>query len=170
MKIIELYTVTFLDWKGIILTDSKPSVEATEENIEKLRVFIENGILRMYDPETDPEPPYENPFEPYMQPVANPFTSGEYDLSNHQEMSIRVEEEEEEKKDEEENKETENLDEEANDIPEEAEGITEDFSKWKKKQLEEKLTQLGVEIPSNARKEQLIELIEKTLKEEKEEL
>lgn len=144
MKIIKLHTINFLDWQGIILNDDNPSVEASNDNVEKLSRFIENGMLRMYDPEIDGEYVPEGFFEdrkPYMDPVENPFTNGEYVLTKDNTLTSRIPEETEEEVE----------------TPEEA---VMDLSKMKKAELEEHAKSLGIEIPNGANKKEIIELIE----------
>ncbi|MGL5714762.1 MAG: hypothetical protein ACRCX2_17235 [Paraclostridium sp.] len=49
MKIIRLNTINYLDWKGIILRPDMPFIEATDENIEKLHIYIKSGHLEIVD-------------------------------------------------------------------------------------------------------------------------
>lgn len=51
MKKIRLKSVHYINWKGITLTSTNPSIDATEENIEKLNVFIKTGKLEIIDAE-----------------------------------------------------------------------------------------------------------------------
>lgn len=53
MKKIRLSRIYYLNWKGIVLSADKPSVDATEENLEKLKEFIKTGKLVIMDPDED---------------------------------------------------------------------------------------------------------------------
>lgn len=61
MKRIRLSRVYYLNWKGIVLSADNPSVEATEENLSKLKEFINNGKLVVIDDEEDKKEQSENP-------------------------------------------------------------------------------------------------------------
>lgn len=49
MKIIKLEKVHYLSFNGIILTMNNPFVEATEENLNKLKGYIDSGFLVVKD-------------------------------------------------------------------------------------------------------------------------
>lgn len=49
MKVIRLKKVFYLNWKGIVLGPGKTFIEATEENIEKLHLYLNNGTLEIID-------------------------------------------------------------------------------------------------------------------------
>lgn len=61
MKKIRLKTVHYINWKGITLTNEKPSIDATEENLEKLKLFIASKQLEVIDLETDKKLDEEHP-------------------------------------------------------------------------------------------------------------
>ncbi|MGL4988290.1 MAG: hypothetical protein ACRCX2_37060 [Paraclostridium sp.] len=47
MKRIRLSRIHYINWMGIVLHSGCPSVEATEENLLKLKKFIDNKMLEV---------------------------------------------------------------------------------------------------------------------------
>ncbi|MGL5716470.1 MAG: hypothetical protein ACRCXX_14135 [Cetobacterium sp.] len=72
MKKIRLKTIHYINWKGITLTSKNPSVDATEENLEKLNAFIKVGKLEVVDLEENKRKDIENP-----QVIEKPMLVGE---------------------------------------------------------------------------------------------
>jgi hypothetical protein len=66
MKKIRLKRVYYLNWKGVVLSADNPSIEATEENLFKLKEFIKGGQLEVIDNEVDIKKQKENP--PHIDP------------------------------------------------------------------------------------------------------
>lgn len=53
MKKIRLNKIFYFSWGGITLTSENPSVEASEELIEKMDKFIKNGYLKVTEDEDE---------------------------------------------------------------------------------------------------------------------
>lgn len=66
MKKIRLSRIYYLNWKGLVLSADNPSVDATEENLEKLKDFIKEGKVKVVDVEENEKIQKENP--PHIDP------------------------------------------------------------------------------------------------------
>ncbi|MGL4449600.1 MAG: hypothetical protein ACRCTZ_00240 [Sarcina sp.] len=87
MKKIRLKTIHYINWKGITLTSKNPSIDATEENLEKLDTFIKIGKLEVVDLEENARKDIENP-----QVIEKPLLVGEQIVeTNDKDIITRVE-------------------------------------------------------------------------------
>ncbi|MGL6101186.1 MAG: hypothetical protein ACRC0G_16370 [Fusobacteriaceae bacterium] len=61
MKKIRLSRIHYINWMGIVLHSAKPSLDATEENLFKLKKFIDNKMLEVIGEEENEKIEIENP-------------------------------------------------------------------------------------------------------------
>ncbi|MGL5715865.1 MAG: hypothetical protein ACRCX2_22800 [Paraclostridium sp.] len=61
MKRIRLSRIHYINWMGIVLHSGSPSIEATEENLLKLKKFIDNKMLEVIGEEENEEIERINP-------------------------------------------------------------------------------------------------------------
>lgn len=80
MKKIRLNTIHYISWKGIVLSSFEPSIEATEENLEKLEPYIAQGKLIVIDEDEDKRLHEENP--PKIEKVP--------EIANNEERTIGI--------------------------------------------------------------------------------